>query len=999
MTRLSVLAVLSLLIIVNVIESAIVPQAKPFDASRDVTLPVGFVIEKIAGAPLVKHPLHITFDEQGRAYVTEMAGVNRNGKELEKELPNGIKRLIDTDGDGKFDNATMFADKMTFPGGILWHQGAIYTTSFPSLWKLVDTNGDGIADERTPLISSFGSIGNAADLHGPQLGPDGWLYFCDGRNGHDVKQADGTALKGKASGLYRCKPDGTGFERLFAGGMDNPVEVAFGPAGEPFVCTNLVLNNPRHDGILLGIDGAVYPYDLKAVREVKWTGQYLPIMGELGWVATSSLAEQRTSAWGPSFQGKYLEAEFNTHGVRLLTFNRQGASFTMKAEPFLTCNHPDFHPTQLVAAADGSIILVDTGGWFRNGCPTSQVAKPQVQGGIYRIRKTTQPKKGDFAVRTEVANKETLLKQTTSDVATQRLAALWSLSRMLVKGNDIDVQAAFRVALDDKNIDVVVTALHIVGQYEDIDAGEAVVRLLEHNDLAVRREAAQTLGRLKYGDAASALLQALVTAEDPFLEHAILYSLIRLKQSAPVINGLLHESTRVQRGALIVLDQLSALSWEHVAPLLQSSEAKLKQTTLEVVAKYPQWVNDLVDYVDRDLTRKQHPEPKLAGIRNLLIGLAAQPRVQQFIADRLVCPEEPGNTRYMLLEAMAGADLAAWPNLWEGPLLTFLSEPKLDNELLLQGILVAGVSKKRNCDALLRSVAESSDRPIGIRLAAAVVALQDGKPIGDSLFAKLLAATKPGEEPTVRLTASRALSVALLNPDQLIQLATQLRTAGAMELPLLISPWERQTDADRVVLLQSLDKAPALAAIPLDRLQKLFEKLPVEQQSHAHALLQKGRPDLAAQKTRLEQLKPILTGGDIKKGRELFFGTKAICSTCHRIGNDGGLIGPNLSTIGKIRTRSDLLESILFPNASLARGYESMVVTTKDGRTLTGVLTRESAEALTLTNSQRLEQKVLRSQIDEMTASQVSTMPAGMDQTLTTEELQHLLAYLESLKK
>lgn len=990
---------LLLLIVVSAVDSAAVPQDKPFHAVRDVKLPEGFIIEKIAGAPLVKHPLHITFDDKGRAYVTEMAGINRNGKELEKELPNGIKRLVDTDGDGVFDQATLFADKMTFPGGILWHRGAVYTTSFPSLWKLVDANDDGIADQRVPLIRSFGSIGNAADMHGPQLGPDGWLYFCDGRNGHDVKQADGTMLQGKASGLYRCKPDGTGFERLFAGGMDNPVEVAFGPGGEPFVCTNLIMSNPRHDGILLGIDGAVYPYDLKAVKELKWTGQYLPIMGELGWVATASLVQQQTAAWGPEYQGKYLEAEFNTHSVRVLSFTRLGASFTMKAEPFLTCNHPDFHPTQLVSAPDGSLILVDTGGWFRNGCPTSQVAKPQVQGGIYRIRRASQPAKVSYAIKDTMSQKAEMLQQVTSDDASARYTALWQLGRLLVSGADIDIQAAFRTALEDKSVDNVVTALRFIGQYGDVDAVEAVIRLLEHGDLAIRREAAQTLGRLKKSEAVSSLLQCLSTAEDPFLEHAILYALIRLQQPVAVAQGLLHESPRVQRGSLIVLDQLASLSWEQVAPLLQSSEARLKQSTLEVVAKYPQWVNDLVDYVDRDLTRKQHPEAKLVGIRNLLVGLAAQPRVQQFIADRLVCPEEPGNTRYMLLEAMAAADLAKWPSIWEGPLATFLNEPKLDHDLLLQGILVAGLSQKRNCDVRLRRVAEEGDRPLSIRLAAAAVALQDGKPVGDALFSRMLQAIKPSEQPTVRLVASRALSVAHLDASQFDQLSQQLRTAGPLELPLLLTPWERQPEADRLILLNALEKAPALASIPLDRLQKLFAPLPKEMHSQVHIALQKGRPDLAAQRTRLEQLKPILTGGDAKKGRELFFGTKAICSTCHRVGNDGGLIGPNLTTIGKIRTRADLLESILYPNASIARGFETMVVTTRDGKTLTGVLTRESADALVLTNSQRQEQKVLRTDIEEMTASHVSTMPAGMDQTLTTEELQHLLAYLEGLKK
>ncbi len=990
-----------LLVASSVLLGATLPRLEtaPFDHTKDITLPPGFVIEKIAGPPLVKHPLHISLDDKGRAYVTEMAGINRNGKQLEKELPNGIKRLIEKDGDGIFDEATQFADKMTFPGGVQWHQGAVYATSFPSLWKFIDKNDDGIADERIPLLSSFGSIGNGADLHGPQLGPDGWLYFCDGRNGHDLTMGDGTKIKGHASGLYRCKPDGTMFERLFAGGMDNPVEVAFSAAGEPFVITNLIMSNPRHDGVLLGIDGAVYPYDLKAVKQLPWTGQYLPIMGDMGWVAVASIVQQTSNAWSEAYRGKYLVAEFNTHGITSTSFARQGASFAMKSEPFLKCKHPDFHPTQLVLAPDGSIILVDTGGWFRNGCPTSGIEKPTIQGGIYRIRQTNQPRSSYVAKPTKTPSYEELKAQLGSEKPAERLSALWGLGHSLCTKVDPTVQEAIRFGLSDTDVDCKITALRFVGQYRDEAAYEAVLALLDDAQPAVRREAAATLARLQNVEAVPHLVQGLSQAEDPFLEHALIHALIKLKHAPTTLTGLQSPSPRVQRGALIALDQMpgDALQWDHVAQLLQSSDPRLQQATTEVMARHPLWVNDLADYVDRELSHKQLESNRLEGLKNLLTSLAAQPRMQQLIADRLACPEERGTIRYLILEVMNSADLKQWPALWTGPLQQFLSMPGLDNELLLQGILVAGTSQQRAYDSQLRTVAESADRSLPVRLAAASVALADGKPVSDALFTNLRTPLRSQTEPTQRLSAVRALSVASLNPSQLQQLQDDLRQSGPLELPLLLSAWERNTEVDRLALIPVLMKAPGLPALPLDRLKKLFEKC--SHSSELEQLYHHGRPDLAAQKARLDQLKPILTGGDPKKGRELFFSTKAVCSTCHRVGNDGGLIGPNLTTIGKIRTRADLLESILYPNASLARGYETLVVVNKSGATLTGVLTRESADALVLTNSQRQEQKVLRTEIEQMAASTVSTMPAGLDQTLTSEDLQHLLAYLETLKK
>lgn len=969
-----------------------------------IQLPSDFVIEKIAGSPLIKHPLHVAMDDQGNCYVTEMAGVNRNGKELEKDPPNGIKLLKDTDGDGIYDQAITFADKMTFPGGVLWHNGAVYATSFPYLWKLVDKNGDGQADERIPLVGKFGSVGNGADLHGPQLGPDGWLYFCDGRNGYDCTLADGRKIKGRASGLYRCKPDGSGLERVFAGGMDNPVEVAFTPTGEPLVCTNLILNKPRHDGLLFGLEGAVYPYDLGAVKELKWTGQYMPIMGELGWVAVSSIVRQTSPAWGSENQDKYFVAEFNTHRIRKLTINRQGASFAMQAEPFLSCTDPDFHPTQLVQVADGSMLLVDTGGWFRNGCPTSQIEKPSIHGGIYRIRKKNQSAKGKripspWPNCTVDEARSTLQK---NDVAV-KLDALWSLGRQLAIGPNEEVQQVIRSALADQQIDVLVLALRMVGQYRDVHALDSLVRLVKHPDQAVRRETATALGRLKHVDGVAPLIQALENAEDPWLEHAIIYALIQINEPSLTASGLKSYAPRVQRGVMLALDQMpgEGLTWTHLSELMQTTDARLRQSALEVMVKHPEWVTDLADYAERKLSEKSlhRDAPAIAGMKQLLTALATQEHIQQLMADKLACPEESGLVRSIILDAMLQADLVKWPKLWNQPLNQFLENPQWDNELLMQGILVAGASKQRHFDESLRKIAEQGDRPLSTRLSAATIALKDGKPVGDSLFNEMMLELHPESEPALRLNALQALSGASLSSSQLNRLLPFIKHAGPMELPILLTVWEhRSKEIVWPPLLEALLSSPGLPAVSLDRLQTLIRAAPAEYQTKASLILTRGRPDLAAQKTRLRQLESTLTGGDVQKGREIFFSSKAVCSTCHRVGNEGGLIGPNLSTIGSIRTRGDLLESILFPNASLARGYETLVIVTKDGKTITGVLTRETVDALVLTDSQRAEHKVLRQEIEQMTASSVSTMPAGMDQTLSAEELRDLLAWLATLK-
>src|SRR5260370_4832441 len=129
------------------------------------TLPIGFEIEQVAGPPLVNRPIEADFDEEGRLYVSDSSGSNEDVKLQLQKKPHRVVRLEDTHGNGRFDRQTVFADKLMFPEGVMWYAGSLYVAAPPSIWKLTDTDGDGVADQRVEWVQGKPLGPSANALH------------------------------------------------------------------------------------------------------------------------------------------------------------------------------------------------------------------------------------------------------------------------------------------------------------------------------------------------------------------------------------------------------------------------------------------------------------------------------------------------------------------------------------------------------------------------------------------------------------------------------------------------------------------------------------------------------------------------------------------------------------------------------------------------------------------------------------------------------------------
>src|SRR5438874_3438408 len=286
-------------------------QGEPSFPSRGVAalhVPRGFRIEQVTTPDLVSYPMMGTLDDRGRLFLCESSGNTLNNDQMASHPDYRIRLLEDRDGDGIYETSSIFAEHLTLPAGAVWYRGSLYVASPPDALRF-----DGATGRKEVVLTGWNMSANAASLHGPFLGPDGWLYLTDGRHGFNIKTKDGRAFEGKASRIWRVRPDGTGLEWVAGGGFDNPVELAFLPTGETFG-TMTYFQDPRdgqRDALMHWVWGGVYPKPFSVVSEFKRTGDLMPVMTKFARIAPAGLAIYRGTSFGPAFQGNLFSAQFN----------------------------------------------------------------------------------------------------------------------------------------------------------------------------------------------------------------------------------------------------------------------------------------------------------------------------------------------------------------------------------------------------------------------------------------------------------------------------------------------------------------------------------------------------------------------------------------------------------------------------------------------------------------------------------------------------------------
>jgi putative heme-binding domain-containing protein len=999
-------------------------------------VPAACVVELVAGEPLIQYPLFACFDDRGRLYVAEGTGTNLPGAELVKLNLGKITLLEDTDGDGRFDKAKTFADKLVFPQGVLWHDGAVYVASHPAIWKLRDTDGDDVADVREELVGKFGFSGNGCDIHGPFLGPDGWIYWADGRHGHKCVTKEGSLLEGFAARIFRCRPDGRDLERICGGGFDNPVELAFTESGD-LIGT---MDQGTGDALLHFVAGGVYPRDDQpCLAEFPKTGPLLSPITSFSPAlpaALCGLVRLRSDHFGPEFPGTLLTAQFNVHRIQQHTLINDGATFRAVNKDFLTSTNYDLRLTDVLEDADGSLLAVDMGAWFNYGCPTAKIAKPQVKGSIYRIRRPAAQRVDDpwgLSIKLDSMSAEQLVlllsdpRLKVRDRVVERLVklgdsavseiirgavfprpggrfafdravpirqAVWILSRI---GTPLAMQTVRRY-LSGGNASVKMVAAHCVGLERDVRARPFLATLVVQDELPVRLKAAEALGKIGGTESVAALLASLRRGvSDRFLEHAIIYSLITIADHDKTMVALSDSNPNVRRAGLIALDQMPAsrLTRDQVIPLLDTDDPELQQAALDVISRREGWAGEISRLIAEWLAKPSLTETQRTALTGALLANSGDSKLQDTVAAALIDPTTPVENRRALLGVISRSRLKDLPAKWQEALATTLRQN--DGTLKREAVTVIRSRGLTTFDQPLADLAARDDAPAELRIAALECLAPRRPQPTPAAFALLTSLLGDSAEPLLRVAAARTIGLSRPNGDQLLVLVGHVAQAGPLTAPLLVPAFSNASDPKiGAALVAALKKSPGTDALTPDELRKLVNRFPAEVQAAAEPLFVKLAAREHEQEVYLTELvaKTLTVEGNPERGRQVFFSKKVGCAGCHRMEGQGGAVGPDLSQIGRFRDPRALMEAVVFPSSTIVPDFRSFTIATREGKTVSGMIVRETSDAIFLRTHELAEIRVVRADVEDISPSKVSIMPQGLEKTMSEQELADLLEFL-----
>ncbi len=938
----------------------------PEEALKLFRLDDGLQIELVACEPEVIDPIAMAFGEDGSLWVVEMRDYPKGPKPDEKPYSK-IKRLWDKDGDGRFETASVFAEDLLFPTGLLpWKDGLIVTLA-GEIAFFADRDGDGKAEFKETWFTGFAQENSQLRHNHPTLGLDGYIYVANGlRGGTVVPQKPEWKANQEPIKLlgfdFRFDPHTGACEAIAGNGQFG---LTFDDWGNRFVCSNrnpcqhVVLENwhlklnpavavkaVMHDVAVAGEASRIYPISKFWTTSALHMGQFTAACGVMIY---------RGDALGPDYYGNAFTCDPTGSLVHREVLTPNGATFSgtspYKEREFLATPDSWCRPVNLAHGPDGALYVCDM---YRaviehpDWVPVELKNRPderygEDKGRIYRI-----------------VSKERAAKPQASQPRLQE-ATITELSQLLSHPNAWQRDTAFRL-LTQRWSDFAFRSMAdvIQGNATTPQGKVAAIKLCQRwtpeRDMAWNNTGIDPDPRVREAGGRPPFF--LITGQlqaDPDSQARFHQALRQAAESAaaqsipspPLLMDLIEKGASDPWTRIAIL-----LSIRHSGPFVINETLALrkKQPELPGLIEFLEELtaviatrdnaNELAESIQQlfgNATTETAPPREIlwAAVRGLATGQQRRGKSWQALVN-----QQPDNVKSKLSQiALDAAKLAANREAPAAERLSALRLLKFHIDPAVTGALLE---------------IATADPESSLRLAALDCLIGYA---GDDIGPRLLE-TFPAETPAVR----RAMLDVLLANEQRTQLLVKALEDQTLSL--------NEVDPTRSARLTNHRNADIK-----ERSNKLFAAAAADRA----ALLEK-----YASSARMD--------ANAKNGRAVF---EKNCATCHRVSNVGINVGPDVGD-NYARTPQALLLSILDPNRAVDNNYFGYTVITQDGRVLSGIITAETASSITLKQPEGKVEVVLRDDIDELKGSGLSLMPVGLEKNITVDQMADLITFLKN---